>query len=36
MNENYIFTGSKVKKQFTAYFLGLIRGRRSYYLKKKM
>lgn len=36
MNENHIFTGSKVKKQFTAYFLGSIRGRRSYYLKKKM
>lgn len=36
MNENHIFTGSKVKKQFTAYFLGSIRGRKSYYLKKKM
>lgn len=36
MNENHTFTGSKVKKQFTAYFLGSIRGRKSYCLKKKM
>lgn len=30
------YTGSKVKNQFTAYLLDSIRGRRSFYLEKKI
>lgn len=36
MNENNTFTGSEVKNKFTAYLLISIRGRRRYYLKKKI
>ena len=35
MNKNNNFTGSEVKNKFTAYLLSSIRGKRSYYLKKK-
>lgn len=35
MNKNNNFTGSEVKNKFTAYLLCSIRGKRSYYLKKK-
>ena len=35
MNKNNKFTGSEVKNKFTAYLLSSIRGKRSYYLKKK-
>lgn len=35
MNKNNNFTGSEVKNKFTAYLLRSIRGKRSYYLKKK-
>lgn len=36
MNKNNKFTGSEVKNKFTAYLLSSIRGKRSYYLKKKI
>lgn len=36
MNEKNIFTGSKIKNQFTAYLLSFIRGRRRDYLDKKI
>ncbi len=36
MNKNNNFTGSEVKNKFTAYLLSSIRGKRSYYLKKKI
>lgn len=36
MNKNNKFTGSEVKNKFTAYLFHFIRGRRSYYLKKKI
>ena len=35
MNKNNNFTGSEGKNKFTAYLLSSIRGKRSYYLKKK-
>lgn len=34
--EEYTYTGSKIKNQFTAYLLQQIRGRRRDYLKKKI
>lgn len=34
--EEYTYTGSKTKNQFTAYLLQQIRGRRRDYLKKKI
>ena len=34
--EEYTYTGSKIKNQFTAYRLQQIRGRRRDYLKKKI
>ena len=36
MNKNNKFTGSEVKNKFTTYLLSSIRGKRSYYLKKKI
>lgn len=34
--EEYTYTGSKIKNQFTAYLMQQIRGRRRDYLKKKI
>lgn len=36
MKKKEEYTGSKVKNQFTAYLLDSIRGRRSFYLEKKI